>query len=96
MEMHDPASLLKIAAFVAILRNSTGGVFERRACAHEANTDTRILPHNCRRQAAPMLCLLWVISGHLQCKYVCQLYPRKRTCAVQLAMSAKCQERTWA
>ena len=26
MEMHDPASLLKIAAFVAILRNLTGNL----------------------------------------------------------------------
>ena len=25
----------------------------------------------------------------------CPLYPRKRTCAVQLAMSAKCQKRTY-
>ena len=25
------------------------------------------------------LCLLWVISGHLQCKMACPLYPQKRT-----------------
>ena len=39
-------------------------------------------------------CPLWVISGHLQCKRACPLYPRKRTCAVQLGMSALCQKRT--
>src|SRR5262249_31569385 len=27
-------------------------------------------------------------SGHLQCSNPCPLYPRKRTCAVQLGMSA--------
>jgi hypothetical protein len=27
----------------------------------------------------------------LQCKKACPLYPQKRTCAVQLGMSAKCQ-----
>jgi len=36
-------------------------------------------------------CPLWVISGLMQCKTACPLYPRKRTCAVQLGMSAKCQ-----
>ena len=36
-------------------------------------------------------CPLWVISGHMQCKMACPLCPRKRTCAVQLSMSAKCQ-----
>jgi len=36
MEMHDPAGLLEIAAFVAILRNSPVPImFERRACALE-------------------------------------------------------------
>ena len=39
-------------------------------------------------------CPLWVISGHMQCRKVCPLYPQKRTCAVQLGMSAKCQKRT--
>src|SRR6476659_4984295 len=39
-------------------------------------------------------CPLWVISGLMQCKTACPLYPRKRTCAVQLGMSAKCQKRT--
>ena len=33
-------------------------------------------------------CPLWVIR---QCKKSCLLYPRKRTCAVQLGMSALCQ-----
>ena len=36
-------------------------------------------------------CPLWVKSGHLQCKTSCPLYPRKRTCAVQLGMFALCQ-----
>ena len=39
-------------------------------------------------------CPLWVKTGHTQCKRACPLYPRKRTCAVQLEMSAKCQYRT--
>ena len=26
---------------------------------------------------------------------LCPLYPQKRTCAVQLGMSARCQKRTW-
>src|SRR5262249_47719431 len=33
-------------------------------------------------------CPLWVISGHMQCKRACPLYPRKRTCAAQKRMSA--------
>ena len=39
---------------------------------------------------------LWVISGHMQCKRARPLYPRKRTCAVQLQMSALGQKRTHA
>ena len=39
----------------------------------------------CRRA-----CPLWVISGHLQGKTACPLYPRKRTCAVHQPMSALC------
>ena len=35
-------------------------------------------------------CLSWVISRHVRCKRACPLYPQKRTCAVQLGMSAKC------
>jgi enoyl-CoA hydratase/carnithine racemase len=34
------------------------------------------------------LCPLWVKSRHLRRKKSCPLYPRKRTCAVQLGMSA--------
>ena len=41
-------------------------------------------------------CLLWVISGHMQCKKPCPLYPRKRTCAAQTVMSALGQQRTHA
>src|SRR5262249_19064972 len=40
-------------------------------------------------------CPLWVISGHLAVQSSCQLYPQKRTCAVQLGVSAKGQKRTW-
>jgi hypothetical protein len=40
-------------------------------------------------------CPLWVISGHVHCKTSCPLYPRKRTCAVQLQMSALGQKRTF-
>src|SRR5262245_59717806 len=39
-------------------------------------------------------CPLWVISGHMQCKTACPLYPQKRTCAVQLGMSALGQKQT--
>jgi hypothetical protein len=39
-------------------------------------------------------CPLWVKSRHVQCINPCPLYPRKPTCAVQLGMSALCQERT--
>ena len=35
-----------------------------------------------------------VISGHFAVQSRCPVYPRKRTYAVQRAMSAKCQERT--
>src|SRR5262249_29311429 len=35
-----------------------------------------------------------VKSRHMQCTTACPLYPRKRTCAVQLAMSALGQKRT--
>jgi hypothetical protein len=33
-------------------------------------------------------------SRHMQCKTPCPLYPQKRTCAVQLGMSALGQKRT--
>src|SRR5260221_1317846 len=36
-------------------------------------------------------CLLRVISGHLQSKKACPLYPRKQTFAVTVGTSAKCQ-----
>jgi len=39
--------------------------------------------HKVRRNECP----LWVKSGHLCCNGPCLLYPRKRTCAVQLGMS---------
>src|SRR5262249_4336929 len=38
-------------------------------------------------------CPLWVISGHMQCKKVCPLYPRKRTFAAHQPMSAMGQKR---
>ena len=41
-------------------------------------------------------CPLWVKSRHLQRKKACPLYPQKRTCAMQRAMSAKGQEQTHA
>jgi hypothetical protein len=31
----------------------------------------------------------------MRCKKACALYPRKRTCAAQLGMSAKGQKRTF-
>ena len=56
----------------------------------------------CRRLTAALCvtvksdvrCPLWVISRHLQRKKACPLYPRKRTCAMQLGMSAMGQKRT--
>src|SRR5262249_58493211 len=39
-------------------------------------------------------CPLWVKSRHSRRKKSCPLYPRKRTCAVQLGMSAMGQKRT--
>jgi len=41
-------------------------------------------------------CPLWVICGHLAVQSSCPLYPRNRTCAVQLGVSAKGQKRTLA
>jgi hypothetical protein len=40
------------------------------------------------------LCLLWVKSGHDRANLRCLLYPRKRTFANAIGMSAKCQKRT--
>jgi len=40
-------------------------------------------------------CPLWVISGHFAVQSPCPLYLRKRTCAVQLGMSAMGQKRTF-
>src|SRR5215510_7753872 len=40
-------------------------------------------------------CPLWVKSGHMQCNRACPLYPRKRTCAPQLGMSALGHKRTF-
>ncbi len=50
---------------------------------------------NLRFRAMPA-CPLWVISRHLHRNKSCLLYPRKRTCAVQLGMSALGQKRTHA
>src|SRR5215472_19230649 len=43
----------------------------------------------------PGQCPLWVISRHVHCKRPCPLYPRKRTCAVQLEMSALGHKQTF-
>src|SRR5512139_805760 len=40
-------------------------------------------------------CPLWAKSGHLRRKEACPLYPRKQTFAVQYAMSATGQKRTF-
>src|SRR4030095_603751 len=40
--------------------------------------------------------MLWVISGHLQCKTACPLYSRKRTLTAHRSMSALGQKRTLA
>src|SRR5262249_12267911 len=40
-------------------------------------------------------CPLWIKSRHMECKTSCPLYPRKRTCALQLGMSAMGQKRTF-
>ena len=43
------------------------------------------------RKYAKEVSPLRVKSRHSQCKTSCPLYPRKRTCAVQLGMSPQCQ-----
>ena len=63
------------------------GLFEHDVDLRRSN---RVGPRANRRNAAPE-CPLWVKSGHLQRKHACPLYPRKRTCALQLGMSALCQ-----
>src|SRR5262245_7861178 len=40
-------------------------------------------------------CPLWIKSRHMECKTSCPLYPRKRTCALQLGMSDMGQKRTF-
>ena len=45
-------------------------------------------------QDQPPLGPLWAIGGHFRMWAPDPLNPRKRTCAVQLDMSAKCQKRT--
>jgi hypothetical protein len=52
---------------------------------------TKEFPLFMRRQQQ---CPLWVISGHFALQLSCPLYPRKRTCAAQLGMSAMGQKRT--
>ena len=57
----------------------------------------RCAPKSCKccvnwvQQLSRRGCPLWVISGHSDTSKACPLYPRKRTCAVQLGMSALCQ-----
>ena len=52
-----------------------------------------LVTHILGQQGSPFACrcLLWVINRHGDKSTRCPLYPRKRTCAVQLGMSAKCQ-----
>src|SRR5262249_25275857 len=45
------------------------------------------------RSLAKVPCPLWVKSRHVRCKESCPLYPQKRTCALQLGMSALKDER---
>src|SRR5262249_60337183 len=39
-------------------------------------------------------CPLWVNNGHQRMSAQCPLYPRKRTLAERIRMSAKCQKQT--
>src|SRR5262249_39772254 len=52
---------------------------------------TALLPARVKPGSAEISCPLWVKSRHVRRKKPCPLYPRKRTCAVQLRMSAKAQ-----
>ena len=45
------------------------------------------MAHNRFRTLIRPQCPLWVISGHLQCKKECPLYPRKRTFAAAIKKS---------
>ena len=59
-------------------------MFERRASAHEANTHIRILPRNCRRHVAPMLCPLFRhMRRNKSCPLYSQLRPQKRIFALR-------------
>ena len=59
---------------------SGGSLIKQKCCAAKKS-------HRLSRVYV-LSCPLWVKSGHRQCKKACPLYPRKRTCAVQLGMSA--------
>ena len=50
----------------------------------------RSVPEMLRLANVARQCPLWVISRHFAVQSPCPLYPRKRTCAVQLGMSALC------
>src|SRR5262249_11425923 len=81
---------LKLSATVFNARLCSGDLVGARRFPGSA-TDCITRSESIKNCAA---CPLWVISGHMQRKKACPLYPRKRTCAVQLEMSAMGQKRT--
>src|SRR5262249_7056351 len=61
------------------------------------NSRRRIRPSNVKHRSASDKVIergMSVKSRHSQRKKTCPLHPRKRTCALQLGMSAKGQKRT--
>ena len=67
----------------------------KRSCSHRSGRSHRQCPGPARlRHRFTVAGPLWVISGHMQCKTACPLYPRKRTLHAAIGMSAKCQKRT--
>src|SRR5262249_43423784 len=69
-----------------------GGKFCHQPLIVRVETSARAHKIAVKRQRCP----LWVKSRHMQCKRACPLYPRKRTCALQLEMAALGHKRTYA
>jgi hypothetical protein len=68
-----------------VLRTGSSSAALARSCRHWNGS--------CATKAAlaPPGLLFVATCGHLATRELCPLYPRKRTCAAQLEMSAKCQ-----
>ena len=89
----------RLRSFPAALAPCCGGVVLERPTDKRTRIAANSKRYRSRRSSGQRVlgpeneggqaqCPLWVISGHLRCKRACPLYPRKRTCAAQLGMSA--------